>query len=356
MRVAIVGTWGVPAKYGGFETLAEQLALNLAPDEVRFTIYGQKSAFTEAERAGDFAGHARTWLPLQARGAQSVLHDALQVLRAAFLDGQDRLLLLGTSGAWALPIVKLFRPNTRIVSNIDGLEWRRDKFSPAVRMLLKWLERVAVRCSDETIADNEALVPIVREMHDIEPRMIAYGGDQIALPDDPGPDPEGHFLTLQRIEPENNGAMILEGARLAGAPLVFLGNWSGNGFARDLAARYGDVAGITLHPPVYDQSGLAAIRAGSRAYVHGHSVGGTNPSLAEALFHSERILAFDCAFNRATLEGEGAYFADADALARLLVAPDSGRIAPEALARLRERYRWRSVALAYRDLLADPAS
>ncbi len=355
LRAAIVGTWGVPAKYGGFETLAEQLARNLSPDEVELTIYGQKSAFSDAEREGDFSGHKRIWLPFSAKGPQSMLHDALQVLRAAFVDGHDRLLLLGTSGAWALPLVRWFRPGTRIVSNIDGLEWRRDKFSPLVRALLKWLERRAVRSSDVTIADNDALVPLVRELHGIEPVMVAYGGDQIRLPANPGPDPAGHLLTLQRIEPENNGEMILEGARQAGAHLVFLGNWDGNAYARDLARRFGDVPGLVLHPPVYDQDGLAGLRAGSSAYVHGHSVGGTNPSLAEALFHSERILSFDCSFNRATLDGEGAYFASAAQLAALLQDPQSGRIAPDALARLRQRYRWHSIALAYLALLAGHA-
>lgn len=351
IRAAIVGTWGIPAKYGGFETLAEQLARNLDPEEVRFTIYGQKSAFTAAEREGDFAGHTRIWLPLSAKGPQSMLHDALQIFRAVFVDGHDRLLLLGTSGAWALPVVRLFRPGIRVVSNIDGLEWRREKFGRAVRFLLKWLEKIAVRNSDFTVADNDALVPLVRDLHTIEPVMIAYGGDQIRLPEGRLCDPAGHLLAIARVEPENNGAMILEGVRQAGESVIFLGNWDATSHGRELQQRFGAVAGLTLHRPIYDQQGLAELRAGSRAYLHGHSVGGTNPSLVEALFHSERILAFDCAFNRATLDGHGAYFGSSEALADLLRTPDSGRIPADALAALRARYRWRSIALAYLELL-----
>ncbi len=351
-RIAIVGTWGVPAKYGGFETLAEQLARHVDPHEARLTIYGQRSAFTPTEREGDFAGHSRVWLPLSAKGPQSLLHDALQVMVAVFRDRHHILLMLGTSGAWILPILRLFRPDVRIVTNIDGLEWRREKFGPVARGLLKLLERWAVGASDAIIADNMALVPIVREIHGIDPAMIAYGGDQGTPACASRADPDGPFLTLQRIEPENNGAMILEGARLAGARLQFLGNWHGNAYARGLLKQYGAVPGIDLHPPVYDATGIAAIRAGSSAYVHGHSVGGTNPSLVEALFHTDRILAFDCSFNRATLEGQGAYFADAHALARLMAEPNSGRIAADRLEALRNRYRWRSIAIAYLDLLA----
>lgn len=349
LRFAIVGTWGVPAKYGGFETLAEQLARNISPSEAEIDIYGQKTAFTPAERAGDFHGHRRIWLPLSAKGPVSMVHDALQVFRAAFVERHDRLLLLGTSGAWALPVVRLFRPRIRVVSNIDGLEWRRAKFSPLVRGLLKWLERRAVRNSDVVIADNDALVPIVRDEHAIEPAMIAYGGDQIRVVD--SGEPRTWFLTLQRIEPENNGDIILEGMRRAQVPFRFLGNWKGNAFARELHAKYAGEPCLQLLSPIYDQDGLAPLRGSCAVYVHGHSVGGTNPSLAEALFHADRILAFDCVFNRATLDGEGGYFSDSESLAELARQPDSGRISPSRLEELRERYRWRTIALQYMNVL-----
>ena len=345
--IGIVGTVGVPARYGGFETLAEQLARNIDPAQSRLLLYGQKSAYTAAERAGPFAGHRRCFLPLAANGVQSMVHDALAMLHAALIARVDVLLVLGTSGAWALPIVRLLRPSIRIVTNIDGLEWRRDKFGRRAKALLKLLEWFAVKASHSVIADNDALVPIVRTIHGIEPVMIAYGGDHVQVPPAPGPAPVGHWLAIARIEPENNSAMILEGAALAGVQLIFVGNWAANDYGRDLTSRWGSTAGLTLHDPIYEQATLALLRESAVGYVHGHSVGGTNPSLVEALFDTDRVLAFDCAFNRMTLADQGEYFNSTTALAAALAQPGSGTIPIAALQSLRTRYLWRSIADDY---------
>jgi hypothetical protein len=255
-----------------------------------------------------------------------------------------------------LPLVRLLCPGMRIATNIDGLEWRRDKFGGATRALLKALEWCAVRASQVIIADNEALVPTIRALHRIEPVTIAYGGDHAAVEPAPwwgvGPEPAGHWLAIARVEPENNSAMILEGAAAAGVPLLFVGNWSANSYGRALRERYAGQAGFRLMEPVYDPARLMRLRAGAVGYVHGHSVGGTNPSLVEALFGTDRVLAFDCPFNRATLENAGGWFGSAPDLARLMMAPGSGRIAADTLSRLRARYRWQSISRAYLALLS----
>jgi hypothetical protein len=118
-----------------------------------------------------------------------------------------------------------------------------------------------------------------------------------------------------------------------------------------LLMRYSNLPNIDLIPPVYDQLQLSKIRAGCTAYIHGHSVGGTNPSLLEAIYHADRILAFDCEFNRATLEAEGAYFTNCEKLCLLMFEPLSGAIPGESSERLCRRYRWSTVAQEYLDLL-----
>lgn len=351
VRVAVVGTWGIPARYGGFETLAEQLARNIDARDVELTIYGQRTAFTPAERRGRFNGHRRLWLPLSAKGPQSLIHDALQLFHSVFIERHSHILILGTSAAWLLPLIRLFRPHLHVVANIDGLEWRRDKFGSIARAMLKSLEALATRFSNVVIADNDALAPMVRDLHGIDPVMIAYGGDQGVISEQVSPDPNGYLLTIARIEPENNAGMILAAAQDAGAPIVFLGNWASTEYGRALLKAHGDTLSLQLRASVYDQAELANIRAGSSAYVHGHSVGGTNPSLAEAIFHHDRILAFDCSFNRATLDGEGAYFGSAEELVELIRRPQSGVIPPEARERLRQRYRWSSIAQQYLKVL-----
>jgi glycosyltransferase involved in cell wall biosynthesis len=349
--IAILGSRGIPARYGGFETLAEQLAAHLNPADVPLAIYGQRSAYSKAERLGEFRGHARRWMPFSASGAQSMLHDALQLGHAALIGRYRNILLLGTSAAWALPTVRLFRPSARVICNIDGLEWRREKFGPFAKAVLKILEAVAVHFSDAVIADNNALAPIVRSRYGVEPIVIAYGGDHIEVLGK-GSDPAGYALAIARIEPENNSAMILEGAQQAGFPIHFVGNWTASAYGRELLASYSGAPGCVMEPATYDQGSLAKIRSGSSVYIHGHSVGGTNPSLVEALFHSKRILAFDCSFNRATLEDEGRYFSSAEGLAKLLDDPTSGLIPKSSLLRLRKKFQWSSVSRQYAELFA----
>lgn len=349
--IAVVGTVGVPARYGGFETLAEQLALNISPNIAVMHFYGQKSAYTSDERDGDFGGHSRHFLPLSANGFQSMGHDVLAMLHAALVLRVDVLLILGVSGAWFLPFLRLLRPRLRIVINIDGLEWRRDKFGAGARRLLRVLEWLAVKTSDTIIADNAGLLPIISKLYGIKPVLIPYGGDQVFVPPTTDNLPHNHWLVIARIEPENNSALILEAAFAARVPLVHIGNWDASSYGRSLKEKWQNTPGLTLMDPIYDQTVLAPLRSQAIGCIHGHSVGGTNPSLLEALFVTDRILAFDCPFNRATLDGMGEYFTDAASLAEALDRSGSGAITLNHLKVLQERYRWQSIASDYISVL-----
>lgn len=355
MKIAVVGTVGVPARYGGFETLAEQLALNIDPTEHQVIFYCERSAYPEIEGSPAFAGHRRVFLPLKANGAASMVHDMLALTHAALKVRPDVLLVLGYSGAWFLPVVRVARPEMPVAINIDGMEWRRDKFSPAIKRLLRLLEWFATRFSHRVIADNDALVSLAREIHGIDPILIAYGGDHTLVEPEPFLDIEPGFgLAVARIEPENNCHLILEACELAEHRMVFVGNWNGSAYGRELKVRFAGSAVLELMDPIYDLARLAHLRAQAGLYIHGHSVGGTNPSLVEAIFHHERILAFDCPFNRATLAERGAYFADAGELHDLLKDPASGTIDPTGLAALQDGYRWPNITDHYLAALRFP--
>lgn len=352
--VPLVGTVGVPARYGGFETLAEQLCRHVSADDVEFVVYCERRAYAEGERGVRFAGHRRIFLSLRANGMASLFHDAMALIDAVFHQNAREVFIFGYSGAWILPLLKLVRPQVRYIVNVDGMEWRRDKFSAPTRLLLKALEWCAARTASVVIADNAALAELFRNRYQREPVVIAYGGDHTVLPalatSSASPLPDGHYLAIARIEPENNTETIIQGCIAAGVPLAFVGNWKANAYGTALRARYGQTPGITLLDPLYDQRALAHWRAGAIGYIHGHSVGGTNPSLVEALFHTDRMVSFDCSFNRATLSGAGAYFADADALATLLrhgLTP----IPAVELAQLRSTYCWDGIAARYLALL-----
>ncbi|WBH15105.1 DUF1972 domain-containing protein [Sphingomonas radiodurans] len=351
--IPLVGTVGVPARYGGFETLAEQLCRHVPATDVQFIIYCERSAYDKDERSPDFYRHRRIFLPLRANGLASMLYDALALIDAVFRRKAEQVFIFGYSGAWILPVLKLARPRVRYMVNVDGMEWRRDKFSIAARQLLKALEWCAARSASVVIADNDALADLFRERYGREPVVIAYGGDHTVLPAPRAVSEttlKGHYLAVARIEPENNTEAIIQGCIAANVPLVFIGNWKANSYGMALRERYGDSGGITLLDPIYDQTDLAPWRAGAIGYIHGHSVGGTNPSLVEALFHTGRMVSFDCTFNRATLSGAGSYFTDADSLAALLrdgLTP----IENSELEKLRGTYRWDAIAARYLGLL-----
>lgn len=350
LLIGVAGTVGAPARYGGFETLVEQLARNVAPDQARLLLYCQRSAYPEEAMATPFAGHRRVFVPLRANGSQSMLHDVLAMLHAALVARVGTLLVLGYSGAWFLPVLRVLRPGMRIITNIDGMEWRRDKFGSFAKKVLRSLEWFATRFSHAVVADNAALVTLARSLHNIEPVLIAYGGDHTQVePAGPSPSP-GYWLSIARIEPENNCHLIVEAATLAGERLVFVGNWAASSYGRELKERYAARDGIELFDPIYDVAKLAALRRGAVGYLHGHSVGGTNPSLVEAIYHTRRMLAFDCTFNRSTLNDAGEYFQDSAQLAALMRRNDAGVIGDDQLATLRERYRWREIVAAYLEL------
>ncbi|MCE0507194.1 DUF1972 domain-containing protein [Roseivivax sp. GX 12232] len=354
---AIVGTVGIPACYGGFETLAEALARHHAARRGNAALAVYCSA-RQMPRRAECEGARLRYLPLRANGAESVLYDALALLDAA-RRGDDAVLLLGVSGAWALPLVRRLS-DARIVTNVDGCEWRRAKWGPLARIVLRLSEAAAVRWSDALVADNPAVAEGLLTRYGRAPQVLAYGGDQaLAHPPEPLPGvtlPEDYALAICRAEPENNLALILEtwpGA--SDLPLVVVSNWQDTAHGRALLARYREDPRLHLLPATYAPGPLRWIREGARAYLHGHSAGGTNPSLVEMMFFGVPVLACDTPSNRQTTAGRAFYFEDGASLAAQaprLLAPEGADQGRALAALARARYRWAEIAEGYFDLLA----
>lgn len=175
-QVAIVGSVGIPANYGGFETLTEQLALRLQ-DRFEITVYCAKSSFREhPEKIGRI--HLR-YLPLAANGIQSIPYDMWSILSAVRY--ADTLLILGVGGCTLLPLLRWFGCRKRIVVNIDGIEWRRAKWSRAARAYLRFAEKCAVRYADAVIGDNQVIVDYVQKSYRRPCELIEYGADTIRM-------------------------------------------------------------------------------------------------------------------------------------------------------------------------------
>ncbi len=355
-RVAILGTVGVPANYGGFETLAENLVdyHEKTGSNLNLTVYCSSKGLT-AQPAQHCRAQLR-YVKLDANGAQSIPYDIIGLLDAVWR-GHDRLLVLGVSGALIFPLLKLFT-RARIITNIDGIEWRREKWKGLAKHYLRFSEKVAVKASDEVIADNQAIADYLKQSYGCEAHVIPYGGDHAVAAE---PDmaatahlPDDYALGLCRIEPENNIAMILEAFDGLEKPLVFVGNWDKSHYGRNLKRKYDGHPTITIHDPIYDARGLRAIRDGAGLYVHGHSAGGTNPALVEMMHFGIPIIAHGCSFNRYTTEDQALYFSSASEL-RTVVSQLSGcesRVIGETMREIAaRRYTWASIGQAYLNLL-----
>lgn len=339
--IAIIGTVGVPACYGGFETLVD----NLLENEGEYTVYCSSKSYRSKLKV--YKSAKLVYLPLNANGVSSVLYDALAIVHA-LLNRSRVLVILGVSGGFMLPFVRLFT-RSRLVTNIDGLEWRRDKWNKLARVYLKWSEKLAVKYSHVVIADNQGIADYVQNEYGVKAEVIAYGGDHVLAGTLTGKSADYAFGVC-RIEPENNIHIILEAFRIAGFPLKFVGNWAASEYGRKLKSVYSVVDNIELVDPIYDLNTLFELRNACRFYVHGHSAGGTNPSLVEAMFFSKMILAYDCVYNRYTMMNHGCYFSDVGSLVKLLESLDDNHLNCEGANLLeiaQECYTWQSVRDKY---------
>ena len=356
MKIALVGTVGVPGRYGGFETLAENLARYHKSTSQHTALTVWCSAKDSAKHPVRFENADLRYVNLRANGLQSIPYDAVSLWQAV-RSGHDRILLLGVSGALALPLIRLIS-RARILTNIDGIEWKREKWKGIARLILRTSEWAAVRFSHEVIADNPAIADHVSDTYGSGCHVIAYGGDhalhhanEAAAPEEL---PDSYALALCRIEPENNVHVILEALDGFGTPLVFVGNWDNSDYGRDLKAKYSESPNLYLLDPIYDSGALHAVRARAAVYLHGHSAGGTNPSLVEMMHFGVPVLAHGCSFNRHSTEGKACYFDSAAELAeqlRNLDTEEADRIGADMLEIAQRKYTWDQIGKAYFELL-----
>lgn len=322
-RVAIVGTQGVPAKYGGFETLVENImGENCAPG-IEYTVFCSAKDY-ETKRAGYKRARLKYISMFHANGMQSIPYDILSMLHC--VRGFDTVLVLGVSGGVFLPFFRFLFHNKLIV-NIDGLEHTRAKWGGFAKWYLRLSEKLAVRCADIVIADNKVIQRYVEEKYGKSSELIAYGGDHVlrnvseekqsSILNEYMLDKKGYALSICRIEPENNCDITLQAFAESGMPLVFIGNWNHSSYSKNLRFKYGMIHNIRILDSIYDLDVLYTLRKNCRLYVHGHSAGGTNPSLVEAMFFGCPILAYGVEYNRETTFNMAHYYLDAEQLKEL---------------------------------------
>jgi len=353
-EIAIIGTVGIPAKYGGFETLTEYLTKHLG-GFLELTVFCSSKSYSQ--KLQTYNNASLIYVPLDANGGQSILYDIVSMFIA--LRFADTFLILGVSGCIVLPFIRLISKK-KIVVNIDGLEWKRAKWSRWAKWFLKYSEKLAVKYSDQVITDNKAIQDYVTEEYGVESTLIEYGGDHVekvplsteikdAYPLSQNP----YAFKVCRIEPENNIHIILEAFSQVDFPLILVGNFGNSEYGKKIVKRFSKVKNIQLCDPIYDQGKLNQLRSNVAFYVHGHSAGGTNPSLVEAMCLGLPVIAFDVRYNRETTANKAMYFSTAGDLIDIIQNEqekfEGMRVVLKDIAL--SRYCWRRITKQYEEIL-----
>jgi glycosyltransferase involved in cell wall biosynthesis len=310
MKIGIVGTRGIPNQHGGFEQFVEYVAPQLVSKGHEVFVYNSSlHPFKGSEWNG--VQIIRQFDPENRMGTAGQFVYDLNCILDTRKRKYDIILQLGytSSSVWSF----LYPRNSFLVTNMDGLEWKRTKYSKSVQSFLKRAERWAVLSSDALIADSKGIQDYLSEKYGKPSEFIAYGASLFRHPDNSLLDqfslePFSYDMLIARMEPENNIETIIRGHLLASSrkKLIIIGRYT-NKYGNWLKSKYASPM-IEFLGPIYDQDTLNNLRHFSHFYFHGHSVGGTNPSLLEAMASGALIVANDNVFNKSVLGNDAFYF------------------------------------------------
>ena len=360
-KVAIIGTNGLPAKYGGFETLANFLVENLNKEHNELIVYCSKTS--KEERLLTYNGAKLIYFPFKANGWQSMIYDFVTIVHA-FFTASD-LIILGFSGAFAFPLNKIFKKN--IIFNIGGIEWQKvrgSKLTSKIEVLIKkYMEKICVKNSNAIIIDNEHFKNYIKTTYNKEPILAEYGGDHaenIMINDSLLKKysflKSNYALSVSRAQDDMNIHIIIEAYKKnKNQKIVIVSNWNISDYGKELYKdNHNKYDNIILLGAIYDHLEINAIRSNCNLYIHSHSLCGTAPSLVEAMSLNLAVICFDVPTNRFTTENKSLYFNNSDSLAELIEGIDDKKqniIKNKMFEIANNRYKWSRISKIYEEHL-----
>jgi glycosyltransferase involved in cell wall biosynthesis len=360
LNIAILGTRGIPNYYGGFEHISEYVSAGLVKKGHSVTVYNSHNhPYTGDTWNGVRIKHCHD--PEYKIGTAGQFVYDLNCILDTRKQNYDVILLMGytSSSVWG----PLYPKNSVIISNMDGLEWKRSKYSKPVQGFLKFAEKLAVKYSQYYISDSMVIKSYLQDKYNIDSRYIPYGADPYleALHEQLTPveaAKEDYFLLMARMEPENNIETILEGFNSSNSHRTFkvLGDTS-NRFGKYIEHRFANDERIEFKGAIFDTPKVHALQNNSYLYFHGHSVGGTNPSLLEAMASKALIAAHDNLFNKAVLHSDAFYFSDAEEVRNIVETVQ--RKEPEStmvnnnLHKIKSLFNWQTIVDQYENLIVE---
>lgn len=358
-RLALIGTNGIPANYGGAEALYENLTKELS-SVYDITVYCSNRQ-PKKEIGDTYLGAKLKYYPMSANGWQAIPYDVISILHAA--RHSDILYIFGATAIWVISILRFFGFKKKVYLNNGGLnEWEREKDPPIIRKYSKWNRRVT-KGKIEHIVDNELYVKSLKDTFGIEnTTVIRYGGDQ-AVPVKPDEEllrkypflNEDYYVGVARAQVDNNVHIVLEAfAKMPDKKLVFVSNFKVSQYGKDLYDKYKEgYPNIILIPGLYDKKELNAVRSNGVAYIHSHSRCGTPPSLCEAMNLGLPIISFDCEVNHEVTQEHAFFFKDANELIAIVenkTKEDLKGIAELSYKLAKKELTWKHIADQYKEL------
>lgn len=312
IKIGIIGTRGIPNHYGGFEQFSEYLATFLVEKDCEVYVYNSSNhPYKKEVFKGVNIVHCND--PEDKMGTVGQFIYDLNCILDTRKRNLDIILQLGytSSSIWSL----LFPKKPLIITNMDGLEWKRSKYTFFVRKFLMYAERLGVKYSDFLVSDSEGIKKYIDNKYNKDSKFIAYGSKVVEDVDEKILEKFNlvklkYNMLIARIEPENNVETILDGVVLSKSktPFLVIGNYNSNSFGKKIKEKFKNCNQIIFLGSIYNLKELNSLRFFCNLYFHGHSVGGTNPSLLEAMGSGNLIISHNNIFNKAVLKEDAYYF------------------------------------------------
>ncbi|MBB2144653.1 DUF1972 domain-containing protein [Pedobacter sp. LMG 31464] len=360
LKIAILGTRGIPNHYGGFEHISEYISEGLVQKGHSVTVYNSHQ-HPYQQKSWNGVNLVHCYDPEYLIGTAGQFIYDFNCLRDARKRNFDVILIMGytSSSVWG----KLYPQESVIITNMDGLEWKRTKYSKPVQQFLKYAEKLAVKHSQFYIADSMVIKSYLKDKYAINSSYIPYGADlyspqekeQFSLTE---MQKEDYFLLMARMEPENNIETILDGFTNSNSEKNFkvLGDTQ-NKFGKFITDKFKNDERIKFKGSNFNNVAVRSLQNNSYLYFHGHSVGGTNPSLLEAMASEALIAAHDNPFNKSVLEKDAFYFNNAVDVRKLIETvqrkdPEK-QMVQNNLLKIQYQFNWEKVIDAYEEFIIE---
>ena len=361
MKIALIGTRGVPANYGGFETCVEELGKRLVERGHSVTVYCRKNSYNE--RPPQYLGMDLIYLPsFRLKVFETLSHTTLSMFHA-ITQSYNILMVFNAANSPTLLIPRMV--GKKIAINTDGLEWKRGKWGKWGRRYYKIAEWLSTKLADRLVSDSRAIQNYYRKTYGAESTYIAYGA-YIATSQKPkllekyGLQQNEYFLQITRFEPENNPLLTIQAYRKlqTDKKLVLIGGVPYPSLYAKQIITSSD-KDIILPGFIYDKEMINELWCNCFAYIHGNEVGGTNPALLQSMASSAFTIAVDVDFNRDVLDDGGIFYEKTvDSLVgKMKWALDNGMLLDDyrkrAVNSIHSYYSWDQVAEQYESLFAE---